>query len=101
MPSYLVQEEDGTSRLILEETGGDLLLEESVADINLGPGECGLELEDGAGLLMFEDETGLLLLEACAEVVPVRHVPASGITYRPQVGDDEDALAVALALLLR
>lgn len=37
MPDYLVQEEDGTSKLTLEETGGSLLLEETAADnLNVG-----------------------------------------------------------------
>lgn len=36
MAEYLVLEEDGTSHLTLEETGGSLLLEESVANVPAG-----------------------------------------------------------------
>lgn len=69
--SYLVQEEDGTSRLTLEEGGGFLLLEEST----VGPTPTALQ----GGI-----------------IVPRRRL----ITRLLQEGFEEDE-AIALSLLLR
>lgn len=45
MPSYLVKEEDGTSKYILEDSSGDILLEESV------PASGAVTFDDTATLL--------------------------------------------------
>lgn len=57
MPSYLVQEEDGTSKFTLEEGGGSLLTEESTPSVGgttgsgfmalLGVGQPSMENENG------------------------------------------------------
>lgn len=100
MASYLVQEEDGTSRILLEEGSGFLVTEESVVDLELEPGQCGLELGDGSGLLVLGDGTGLLLLEQCVQSVTVGHNLGSGIQRHPIILDDEEAVAIAVALLV-
>lgn len=69
MPDYLVQEEDGSSRLTLEEADGFLLLEDF---FDLADGECAIELGDGSGFIELGDGTGVLLLAQCPPV-PVVH----------------------------
>jgi hypothetical protein len=101
VPSYLVQEEDGTSRLILEDSSGDLLLEESVASTTSG---CHLLLEDGTGSILLEDGSYLLQEECGSGSIPtsteVDHYAAERRRRLEQMAlDDEDALLLILTSL--
>lgn len=74
MADYLVQEEDGSSRLTLEEADGFLLLEDF---FDLADGECAIELGDGSGFIELGDGSGVLLLALC---------PAEPVTRRKRGG---------------
>lgn len=64
MPSYLVQEEDGTSHFTLEDGSGSILLEEEVVEQPPGGGHARIR-HFNQGVLIEDEDAIAIVLSLC------------------------------------